>query len=413
MLRACIRILGVHDGLFFCDLDNRSKMSGVVWKDGYFLCGRKFLQHRKMLLEYPPQTQKLRLAGLVEAGVVSLKMKGVPARRWVKIKWNVMLQKIAAYLRRCEIQSVQKCTPLPVQKCTGEVIEETYTVSSIKKKGKRAAGAAPPAPCPPDAGNTTSKESTVPDLNPLFKSALTKPSTTKTVPTAFDKQVADTLRRFAAERGWRVSPRVKLWADQVRMLRQDENGPAPQVIVETLARYMTAFAAGKTKFKVATCKELRDQWDVVERIAAKVGAPASARAVEVARLSGTEYKWPAVVNKDDLAAFAQKVITFAEHTGDRLRKLKKELEEKKPKTADDRVLLIAVGAVHVPLAGADGYAVRYLKRVRDEVRKWKDWSGNLDVYAPALGNKAAGLRKAAGAAGVSDRTWTLLKERLK
>jgi hypothetical protein len=259
--------------------------------------------------------------------------------------------------------------------------------------------------------DTTRQEEAVPDLSPLFKAGVqATTSKRKSVATAFDQETANYLRGFAAERGWRISQSRKVWADSVRLLREDTNGPTPEIISTVLAGYVAAVKAGKTTFRIRNCKDLRDHWEIVQKIAAKSPPPASDRAKQIADKSGLEAKWPTACDPARLAALAQKLITFAEVTSDKVRKLAAALQAKKGKTGDDRALQNAL-AYCVVYGGPDGFALTYLKRVRDEVRQWKDWGGDLTMYEPALDSKHVGIKKAVRA-NCSPATWDRLKKEL-
>lgn len=249
-------------------------------------------------------------------------------------------------------------------------------------------------------------------LSPLFKTALTK-SSKKTTPSQFDRTCVELLRQLCQEMNWSIlRPRSqKTWADAFRLMRQQDNIPQDK-IAKTLAAYADGVKAGKVvKPRIQTGEQFRQRWTWIEEVVAKLPPPASARAVEVARVSSLNYKWPKV-GKADVAAFAQQVISFAEHLSDRLGKLCKRIEAKKPKTSDDRVLVVAANAARVCVVGSDSYARRYLERVRDEVRKWKDWSGSLEMYKPSLTGKHAGIKRAVLAVA-GEGTWNRLKEELK
>jgi hypothetical protein len=184
--------------------------------------------------------------------------------------------------------------------------------------------------------------------------------------------------------------------------------------------YIRAFKEGKTKFALHHCGDLRNQWPVVVRIASKVPPPASHRAVELARQSAVYVKWPKVVSMEDVAAFAQKLISFSEHWSEKMQAVKRKLEADIPRVGTKEYttrmrLVKALGVAQTAglgLAGTDGFAKRYLARVLDEVRKWKDWSGTFTPFEPTLGSKYVGIRKAVIEYG-SEETWTLLKENLK
>jgi hypothetical protein len=247
------------------------------------------------------------------------------------------------------------------------------------------------------------------DLNPLFSSVLSKPGK-KEAPSPFDKQVADSVRQLCVERNWRVSMQKKVWADQIRLLRKE--GVGQDAIAQTFAGYAAAVKAGKTTFKITDCEQFRKRFELLERIAAKMPPPASARAQEIARLTTLTAKWPKAVSPEHVAALAQRYISFAEDLGTRLAKAKKLLEAKKGKTGQDRAVLLAAEKAHVRVASADSFARQCLERIRDEVRKWKDWSGDTQMYHPSLGSKYAGVRRAV-LDGCSEVTWTLLKEAIR
>lgn len=263
---------------------------------------------------------------------------------------------------------------------------------------------------PPEVDTTCQEEAPV-DLTTILKSALdTTRKRKKTDPTKFDKEIADFIRGFARDQGWRISTSRKVWADSVRLLREDVNGPTPETISTVLAGYVTAVKAGKTTFKVRHCKDLRDHWEIVQKVAAKSPPPASDRAKQIADKSALEVKWPPAADPAQVAALAQKCITFAEVTADRAKKLADRLRVKKPKTAADRSMEFALTCA-VVYGGPDGFALSYLKKVRDEVRAWKGWGGDLAQYAPTLGSKHAGVKKAV-LASCSPATWELLKKEL-
>lgn len=261
--------------------------------------------------------------------------------------------------------------------------------------------------------NTKVQEATLPPLTELFSSALTKPSKDKSKLEPVDLQAADFVRKLCVEQQWVIGrTHKKWWADSIRKLRQSENGPTPEQVTTTLAAYAAAVKAGKTKFTITDCDQVRKNWPRLQSIASKVPVPASPRAQEVARKVSLQAKWPKVTPAD-VAGFAQRCISFGEDLCRRLSAVKKKLEDKKPKTTADRVLMGAAQALHVRVANPDSWTMTYMAKVLKEVRAWKDWSGDLSMYLPSLTSGKAGLRKAVLAAGCDEPTWTLLKEALK
>lgn len=78
--------MGQQTGLFFCDLDNRSRMEGVRWcPKGFFYCSRSFLEHPRMLLVYTKRVQDQRLAKLKRLGVLTTDIRGTGRERWMRI----------------------------------------------------------------------------------------------------------------------------------------------------------------------------------------------------------------------------------------------------------------------------------------------------------------------------------------
>lgn len=404
VIRAYIRVLGEKTGLFFCDLENRSRMEKTIWDDnGFFKCKREFLQHPDMILCYSEDTQKERLRILSRKQVVTVKLKGMPSCRWIRINWNVVLQLIEKWLTKPRILVGGKPPGKGVENPPAKKEENTYPVfSSNRREEGASAGADRPTP--------EERESV--ELSTLHKVALTKPSK-KTTPSEFDKGIADYVRQFCLSISGVPSTQRKNWAEQVRLLRQSENGPDQKTITAVVTSYVTAYRKGITKFTVFHCGEMRRQWNILVKIAAKVPPPVSPRAIQIAEKSSLTAKWPKVVTAEQVAGFAQQVISFAEALLDKAMKERKRLEAKSPKTAADRVLIQALGTVAVRVGGADGYAKRHLEHVRDEVRKWKDWSGNLSMYVPSLTNKAGAFKRFALDSGISEETWTRVKEVLK
>lgn len=256
----------------------------------------------------------------------------------------------------------------------------------------------------------------MPPMTPLFTCAYTK-SSVKTTPSKFDRECVDLLRKLCGEMNWSVlypkSP--KAWADSFRHLRQ-QDGIKQEDIARVLAGYCIGIKDGRiTKPKLLTGEQFRKQWSwVSEVVAKKVPDPASHRAVFAAKKSAANYKWPKQVTMDEVAVFAQRVIAFAENLTAKLSRLKKRVEAGKLNTTKAIVFKNAVGnALVAVMGGADGYAIKYLERVRDEVRKWKDWSGDFSKFEPTLGSKYAKVRAAVLANGGSEEAWNMLKEELK
>jgi hypothetical protein len=382
-------LLAVVDS--YCHYESR-----MCWASNNALASRLGVKRRQVIY----MVNKLVKLGLLIRGPNILFRKGKLRTIWTK--WT---------LPRADkdVRPPVQSTALPPVQCTAPNVN----TRSIYKREAAAADAA--------IGNPRQtpqlEEDDMMDLHPLFTSALST-SSKKTTPSTFDQEVARQIKKFCVENNWMVSHQKKNWAESVRLLRQAENGPDQDTITEVISSYFRAYKEGKTKFKVTTCADLRNQWHTVVRIASKVPPPVGARATELARLSATYAKWPKVVTLEDVAVFANRVIAFAEFQSDRLMKIKKQLEEQKVKSGSKEAttrqrLIKAVGVAQVCLmGGADGFTKRYLEKVLREVRKWKDWSGSFEPFMPTLTSKHVGMKKMVLDYG-NEELWNMLKELIK
>lgn len=408
-------LYGKLQALFVQDLMNRRDMPGVkLDEEGYFLCTEGFLQNPDLTV-WTEKEQRGLFTALTRRGVLSVRKKGLPARRWVRVNLAVIVTDLKTWRNWSRPQGHNWLLP----RGRTNKKEETLAVSSfLEKREPAAADAAARTP----VEDPQVPEEDVPQLRTLMANALAKPSL-KSAPSPFDQETADFVRKLCVEQGWVVArTHKKWWADQVRKLRQADAGPTSQQIATAVAGYAAAVTAGKTKFKITDCHQLRVQWHRVLDISQKMPPPASASAVEVARKASLQYKWPKVTSAD-VAGFAQRCISFGEDLCRRLAQLKKKLEdrlagpkrtdEQKSQATRDRTLLGAVNALYVKVANPDYWTQKYLERILKEVRNWKEWSGDLSMYLPSLGSGKAGLKRAVLDAGCSESTWTRLKEALK
>lgn len=105
-LRNYTQIMSKLEALFLQDLINREDLrySGYVeqrrWlkenskkerisppydEDGYFPCSAKYLSHRKFLIWTDKEQERL-LPLLRQKGFISIKHKGLPRKRWIKVE---------------------------------------------------------------------------------------------------------------------------------------------------------------------------------------------------------------------------------------------------------------------------------------------------------------------------------------